>query len=293
MESTFINNTLLGKKEIWRFILTIFFVIIFHVIGILLTGFIAIALNDGIKPDSISDFISNNLNAYTSMAILNMPFILSLIALLLSVKIIHKRNWISLFNSKTKLIWNKLLFGALLFLILRLCQETITYFFYPDEFNFNLNPNTFFPLLLISLVIIPLQTSFEELFHRGYLLQTFAYFLKYPWIAIILTSIIFGLLHAGTHSEIEVISYFIIIGLILGIIVIVTNGLEVVLGMHAVQNLFSLIITDSNSKSSIFVSNAPDGGILGWLITPVVFLIIVILLYGTGKLKNLFIKKRS
>lgn len=291
MKSTFIDNTLFGKREIWRFIITIFLVIVFHIIGILLTGFIAIALNDGIKPDSISDFISNNSNAYTSVIILNLPFILSLIALLLSVKIIHKRNLISLFNSKTKLAWNKLILGASLFLILRLCQETITYFFYSDEFNFNLNPNTFFPLFLISLVIIPIQTSFEEIFHRGYLLQTFAYFFKYPWIAIVLTSIIFGLLHAGTHSEIEVISYFIIIGLGLCIIVIVTNGLEVVLGMHAVQNLFSLIVTDSNSEPAIFVSNAPDGGILGWLIAPIVFLIIVILLYGTDNLKNLFIKR--
>ena len=293
MKNSYIANALLGKKETWRFVFTIFLVSIFHLIGIILTGLIAIWVNDGIKPDSISDFISNNLNIYASTTILNLPFIFSLIALFFSVKIFHQRNFISLFNSKTKIAWDKIIFGALLFLLLRLGQETITYFRYSNEFSFNFNPATYFPVLLISLLIIPLQTGFEELFHRGFMLQTFGYFFKYPIIAIVLTSLIFGLLHAGTHSEILVIFYYVIIGMILGITVVITNRLEIVLGMHAVQNLFNLIVTDSSSEPAIFVSNAPDGGILGWLIAPIVFLIIIISIYGTDKLKNLFIKVKA
>ena len=67
-----------------------------------------------------------------------------------------------------------------------------------DPSNFTLNNQTVSLLILalISLLFIPFQAAFEEVLFRGYLMQGFAALVKNRWFPLIMTSVLFGLMHA-------------------------------------------------------------------------------------------------
>ena len=104
---------------------------------------------------------------------------------------------------------------------------------------------TFFVLLLIALLFIPLQTSFEELLFRGYLMQGMGILFRNAWIPLILTSVGFGLLHAF-NPEVDklgplILLYYVGTGFLFGIITLLDEGTELALGMHAANNVAAAV----------------------------------------------------
>ena len=67
-------------------------------------------------------------------------------------------------------------------------------------FQFKLAP--FLILFLITLVLMPIQTTTEELIFRGYLMQGFALLAKNRWFPLVMTSVIFGSMHIA-NPEVE------------------------------------------------------------------------------------------
>jgi len=85
---------------------------------------------------------------------------------------------------------------------------------------------------------------------RGYLMQGIGVVFKYKWIALLLTSVGFGLLHYS-NPEVErfgdiVMIYYIGTGLFLGIITLMDEGLELALGFHAANNLFTALLVSAD-----------------------------------------------
>ena len=117
------------------------------------------------------------------------------------------------------------------------------------EIEFNFDVKTFLPLLIISLIMIPIQTTTEELFFRSFLFQAFGFLFKKGWIAILLTGILFGLMH-GANPEIDklgeiLLFYYICTGFFMAIISHMDDGIELSMGYHAINNIFaSLILTN-------------------------------------------------
>ena len=114
----------------------------------------------------------------------------------------------------------------------------------------NFKPVPFFTLLFVSFVFLPFQTSTEELLFRGYLMQGFGTLTKNRWFPLIITSVIFGLLH-GMNPEVERLGYVLMIfyigtGLLYGITTLMDEGTELALGLHASNNIVAafLVTTD-------------------------------------------------
>ena len=80
----------------------------------------------------------------------------------------------------------------------------------PEYYTWNFKPVPFFTLLFVSFVFLPFQTSTEELLFRGYLMQGFGTLTKNRWFPLIITSVIFGLLH-GMNPEVERLGYVLMI----------------------------------------------------------------------------------
>lgn len=90
----------------------------------------------------------------------------------------------------------------------------------------------------------------EEVLFRGYLMQGFGTWFKKGFVALILTSVIFGLLH-GANPEVEKLGwitmvYYIGTGLLLGIFVLMDEGIELSLGFHAANNILAAILVTAN-----------------------------------------------
>jgi membrane protease YdiL (CAAX protease family) len=116
-----------------------------------------------------------------------------------------------------------------------------------DQLSWNLNPQTFVGLALISLFLIPLQTTCEEVLFRGYLLQLFGANFKKGWIPLVMTGLVFGLLH-GSNPEVAKI------GNILMIYYISTEVVPIKFGLTCCANdliwvpAFTLLLVNSRSK---------------------------------------------
>lgn len=180
---------------------------------------------------------------------------------LLVVRFLHSRPVLSLITTTDKFNWRRLAFGAIAWFCLAALAGIVGWIFFPHSYKFVPPGAAFFFYLPVVLLFTPLQCLAEELFFRGYLLQSLGKWVRNIWFASILNGLIFMLPHL-LNPEVSygmlpmAICYF-GIGFILALATLRTNGLEVAIGVHIANNLFdALIINDVRSvltTESIFV----------------------------------------
>jgi hypothetical protein len=108
------------------------------------------------------------------------------------------------------------------------------------------NPSKFFGFLILALLLIPIQTSFEEYLFRGYMMQGLGLATMNKIYPLLITSFLFGIMHIS-NPEVEKMGYFVLIyyigtGLFLGIITLMDQGIELALGFHAANNLIGALL---------------------------------------------------
>lgn len=176
--------------------------------------------------------------------------------------------------------------GYFIWILLSALFLVYSYFMSPDDYEIQFSWQTFLPLLLISLFIIPLQTSYEELFFRGYLAQGVGAWTGNRIAAILIPSILFGLMHAFNPEVKEygfwlTMPQYIGFGLIFGIAATLDDGIETAMGAHAANNTFlSLFLT---AEASALQTDAvlkqttvhPEADTYSLLFFGIVFLIIL------------------
>jgi hypothetical protein len=82
------------------------------------------------------------------------------------------------------------------------------------------------------------------------LMQGLGALCKNKWVPLIITSTLFGLLHIA-NPEIEKLGYILLVhyigtGFFLGIITLMDDGLELALGFHAANNLFTALLVTAD-----------------------------------------------
>jgi membrane protease YdiL (CAAX protease family) len=115
---------------------------------------------------------------------------------------------------------------------------------------------------LIVVLILPFQTAFEELFIRSYIFQAVGYNTGSIIVALAISTLTFGLLHGfnpevGKYGFWPMMSYYLIAGLIMGLIVVFDRRIELAIGVHTATNAFgALFVTYKGAAiqtDSIFI----------------------------------------
>ena len=190
-------------------------------------------------------FLGLGIDANLYLLLMIFSFAMGLVFLLLGVRTVHKRKLNTLVSVRTGPDWKRCAFGFSFWLLISVLLIAIDYLLHPEDFVVNFKPASFFILLLIALLFIPLQTSFEELLFRGYLMQGLGILFRNAWIPLILTSVGFGLLHAF-NPEVDklgplILLYYVGTGFLFGIITLLDEGTELALGMHAANNVAAAV----------------------------------------------------
>ena len=288
-----------GLNDWWRYIVSILLVFLFYFIGQTILYVAVILKSDSYEAgvrilqqfENNMDFSVLNLSKNLVFFLLIIMFVFAVAALYVAVKYIHKKQFLHLITAKPKINYLKILFGFSLWFILSILLEGINYINDPNNYTLTFNGDTFFMLVVISLVFLPIQSSFEELFFRGYILQALAFFTKNTWAALILSSIFFGLVHwtnpeAAKYGTWTMQTYYIMAGLILGLITILDGSLELALGVHAATNIFGATLFSYDGSviqtDSVFTSQEinPYIMILAFFIAGIAFMIICSKKYG-------------
>jgi len=182
------------------------------------------------------------------------PFIAGLAAFILLVKPLNKRTFKITINGTKKIRWNRFFISAVIWLILSAMYLLLYMKFEPSNFTINNKTASLVLLSLISLLFIPFQAAFEEVLFRGYLMQGFAALVRNRWFPLIMTSVLFGLMHAFNPEVKEfgfltMMPQYILFGLIFGVITILDDGIEAAMGAHTANNVFLCIMVTNKSSA--------------------------------------------
>jgi len=186
----------------------------------------------------------------TNLILILLPFVGGLLCLLLAVKFLHGQSLRQLTTAREKIDWKRFWFVFLFWGILSSSLVVLDYFMSPEDYVVNFNLQPFIILCIIAIIMVPLQTSFEEYMFRGYLMQGLGVLTKTKWAPLLITSIVFGSLHFA-NPEVEklgsiIMIYYIGTGLFLGIIALMDEGIELSLGFHAANNLFTALLVTAD-----------------------------------------------
>ncbi len=246
----FLENAVIGKNQFWRYLVSTIIVIVGLFIGQLPLGVLLVF--EQMKGTDISGFQNNmdfsliNIDPNLGLILILMSFIGGFFALILVVKFIHNKQFKEIITTHSKIQWKKVFWAFGFWMILTILAETLFYFNDSANYTYQLNLKLFIPLVFISLILMPFQTSFEEIFIRGYLMQGIGLIGIFRVVPLIITSLIFGTLHI-MNPEIEnfglgiMMVFYIGFGLVLGIITLIDDGLELPLGIHAANNIYASI----------------------------------------------------
>ena len=229
------------------------------------------ALQSGVElgeldPNKMMQLLESNLNLFLML----LSFAVGLLGLFIVVKFLHKQSITSLTTSRSKIDWKRFWFAFLFWGFISVIMIMIDYVSSPENYVFNFELKPFLILVAIAAVLVPFQTSFEEYLFRGYLMQGIGVICKNKWVPLIVTSVLFGVLHIA-NPEIDKLGYILLVhyvgtGFFLGIITLMDEGLELALGFHAANNLFTALLVTADwtafQTNSIFRDiSDPDIGV--------------------------------
>lgn len=291
---SFIETGFKGKNKWWMYILTFSFVFVGSQLGGIPLILVAISKTNGnlsvLQESGDVAFSNLGINSNLLLFLNIVVFIVALFVLLGCLKFIHKKQLKWIVTSREQIDWQRILFGFVFWAIVSSVCIGISILIAPELYSWNFKPIPFLLLLTISLFFLPFQTSTEELLFRGYLMQGVGLIAKNKWVPLFVTSVIFGLLHLA-NPEIEKIGYIALIyyigtGFFFGIITLMDEGTELVLGLHAANNVVAAFFVTANwtvfQTEALFIDIA-EPAIFYELFIPICILYPLTLLFFSRK----------
>lgn len=246
--------------------------------------------SQGMDTEKVIHDLIDQLGVNITFVLLVGPLSAACLLLLFWVRFIHQQSITSLTTSRKKIDWGRILFSFGLWSTLTIIMVLIAYYTEPQNYHLNFKPVPFFTFLILGIILIPLQTSFEEYFFRGYLMQGIGVAAKSKLIPFIMTSVLFGIMHIA-NPEVGKLGYIIMVyyigtGFFLGILTLMDEGLELALGFHAANNLIGALLITSDWSAfqthSIFKDvSEPSAGVD--VILPVVIIFPILLFIFSKK----------
>lgn len=251
----YILQALKGKNDWWRtLIIVLVFLLIFGSNFILAGDISQEDLMKMLNPTGIKNL---------DFAINLMQFGILLGILFVLFYFLHQRSIVTLTTARPKVDFKRIFFCFFFVIAIQILLFAVSYKIDSSNIEWNLDLSKFIPLVIISLLLLPIQIGLEEYLFRGYLMQQIGIYTKSIWIPLIITSVLFGLLH-GANPEVSEIGFKMMIfyigtGLFMGIMTVLDDGLELALGFHFANNFiaatlitadFSALQTDAIFKYS-------------------------------------------
>ncbi|WP_417360138.1 CPBP family intramembrane glutamic endopeptidase [Galbibacter sp.] len=229
-----------GQLGLWKYL-----VIPTGFIGLIIINYITV-LNTPQSTEEIMQIMVERLGSNLVLITMLLPLAIALFLLWIWVKLIHQQSITSLTTSRKKVDWKRIFFSFFLWGGITALFVVVDYYFNPQDYIWNFDLVPFLSLVVIAILLVPLQTSFEEYLFRGYLMQGIGIFAKNRWVPLVVTSVIFGLMHIA-NPEVEKLGYGIMIyyigtGFFLGVITLMDEGMELALGFHAANNLVTVLL---------------------------------------------------
>ncbi|ARV08768.1 CAAX protease family protein [Winogradskyella sp. PC-19] len=250
----YIQQAFLGLFDWWRYLIgTVIIFIAWQIIGMIpLLIFIGIEVANGASLAITTDIaqMAELLGKNLFLFLMLFSFAIGLLGVVFCSKYLHNQSFVKLTTTRPSVDWKRFWFIFIIWGLYSTATTALSFNMAPEDYIYNLNLKPFLILLALVIFLMPLQTSFEEYFFRGYLMQGLGVVFKNKWMPLILTSVGFGLLH-GLNPEVDKLGpimmvFYIGTGLVLGIMTLMDDGLELALGFHAANNMFTAFLVTAD-----------------------------------------------
>ncbi len=248
----FIEQGIHSENNFWKYLLGSILIIFASTIGQipLLGAVFAKSFTEGNGFPSDSNNLMKVLDSNLTLFLIMLSFAFAIGGIYLVVKYLHRQSLFSMVSTREKLDWNRFWFSFLIWTIFTIVSTILMYFMKPEDFVMNFRPIPFLILFVVATVMIPIQTTCEELVFRGYLMQGFGNLALNKWFPLVMTSVIFGMMHIF-NPEVAKMGYIILVyyigtGFLLGIMTLMDEGMELSLGFHAANNLIGALLVTSD-----------------------------------------------
>ena len=269
-------------KNFGYYILGSFILIFFSFIGQL--PMIPFLPTELLSPDANPMDLFKSIPSNLRLFLLLLSFVAVVPGIWLVVKKLHDLPLMSILSSRKKIDLERVMYSFMLWGSIVSAFVFLEYSLSPENYEINFKLKEFLILAVIAILFIPIQTSVEEVVFRGYLMQGFGHWLNSRFMALFLTSIVFGSLHLA-NPEITALGYefiflYISVGFLLGIMTLMDDGLELAIGFHAANNLIAALLVTADwtvfQTESILINIAePSLGITDFIAPFIIYPIIL------------------
>jgi hypothetical protein len=249
-DATYVEAARRGEHRWWRYLLGLV-VILFAwlVVGSVGSAIVAFALDgrEGFAAFRRADF--SVLGSVGSFLAIMAIFPCFLGGILLTVSLIHRRHPLTLITARENISWTRIGHGFVAWFV-PWCSigGLVQYLLYPDTFSFNSDLAAFALFVPIALVFTAIQTTTEELFFRGYIVQGASLIWFNRIFLAIVSAVMFALPHLVNPEAIAggwltVFSiYFVGTGLIWAVVSLIDGTTELAIGAHFANNIAAILV---------------------------------------------------
>ena len=263
-------NSATTRPRLWRWIFgTLFIVTTWQVLGLALTFLLASYFDLDVEllfSTADEDLATiRALPAWSSATTVLISFLPLFIATLLAYRIFLKKNIKSLFTSRDAYSYKRTWIGFASLALISIAFGSFDLILNWDSYTFSFKASAFLPYLLIAFTLLPIQTTAEELFFRGWIQRWLDNGKKKQWSISILSGAIFSLPHlanpevAGNELIFPIISYG-ATGFMLAWVTYRDKSLELAIGAHFANNLLAALLVSSQDSAlpSVSLLSVPE-----------------------------------
>ena len=230
------------KINLWSYT-----IIPFLFLALMVTNYIS---SEGVDANEVIKKTIEKYGINGTFIMLVAPLSFMLFIVLFYNKFIQNNSLRILTTSRPKIDWSRVFFSFGVWGGITIITTIIGYYSAPEDFVIQFNPEKFAVFVVLAVLLIPFQASFEEYLFRGHMLQGLGLVTKTRWVPLLVTSFLFGIMHIG-NPEVDkmgmiIMFYYIGTGLFLGILTLMDEGLELALGFHAANNLIGALLVTSD-----------------------------------------------
>lgn len=241
-------NSAHGSNQWWRWVAGLVVVILMWVgvgaIGLVLVGCRFLGATNIFGLDcSSAEGLTGDGSVIAQLVLAGLGFAVGLVGIWLVVKFIHRKELIRVVTGRTSFDFSRYLHGLLAALFLALLLFLFNRYVLQVEMTYHPPGCEFLLFVPVAIVLVPIQSGFEEVFFRGYILQGIMLLVRNKVVLAVASGLIFALPHivnpeAGEYGLVPFLAALVANGIFFGILVLLDGGIELAAGYHAMNNFF-------------------------------------------------------
>ena len=260
----FYANATLGANQWWRWVLGVVAIIIIWLgvgsIGLVTAGcgFLSATGLFGLDCEGGTG-VTGDGSLIAMLVLFGAGFAIGLGGIWLVVKRIHKKRLLQVVTGRTSFDVSRYFFAIAVGFVMSLAMFLVNRYILDLEMTFEQPGWEFVAFVVVALLLVPIQSGFEEVFYRGYLLQGIMLLVKSRAVLAVAVGLLFAVTHltnpeASTYGIWIYITALTVAGAFYALVTLFDGGLELAAGYHMINNLFMGVV--SNTEDAVIETPA-------------------------------------